>query len=225
MSISPEYGRFNIYDVVSTFLPGAVVLVGVSLPHPDAPEYFASLTLAGLFVWGTVSFAVGLVVQSLAGSLVSGEDGFTELMTRTVTKGVDDGAVSEADVWFVETVRARLEYGAAFDNWDQAYRAILTELENNPPSRAIRLQALFLATRGLVVVLAILTLTTALYTVLALIGIISPYPPAWLLAAGAVALGVATLKTYARAVEFSNDVVAYMVAEFRALDRAEDGTE
>jgi hypothetical protein len=68
--------------------------------------------------------------------------------------------------------------------------------------------------------MATLTLTTALYTVLAFVGVISPYPPTWLLAAGTVALGVATHETYSRAVEFSDDVVSYMIAEFRALDRA-----
>lgn len=177
MAISQEYGRFNIYDIFSTFLPGAVLLIGLVLPHPDIPKYLDNLTFASLLVWAIVAFAGGLFLQSIAGELVSGETRFDNRMSRVVESGKDDEKVTAADVDFLETARQDFGLDAEFGDWNHMYRAVLTELEQHPPSRAIRLQALFLAMRGLVLSFGILTFTTAIYTILAWATYFRPHSP------------------------------------------------
>lgn len=223
MSISQEYGRFNIYDIFSTFLPGAIVIIGIAAPHPDAPGYFASVSLASLLVWTTVAFAVGLFLQGLASDLVSGEQGFDDRMSRVVESGRDDDAVTLADIDFLETARDEFGFDATFEDWNHMYRAVLTELEQNPPSRAIRLQALFLSMRGLVVALGILGMTTGLYALLLAFDLITsslPYPLLIVIMTLFLLLAVFAEQ---RAEEFSDDVVEYMITEYRALNQESAG--
>jgi hypothetical protein len=217
MSISQEYGRFNIYDVFSTFLPGAITVIGVGAPHPDAASYFSEISLASVLVWGVVAFVTGLIVQIPARALVSGENGFNQRMARVVKRGKEDNQVTEADVDFLETARAHFGFDSDFEDWDRMYRAILTELEQNPPSRAIRLQALFLALRGLVVALLLLAFTTTLYAVAAIFYGVELYLSAWLLAPSALVFAAVALGLAWRAGEFSDDVALYMMTEFRVL--------
>jgi hypothetical protein len=218
MNSSQEYGRFNIYDIFSTFLPGAVLLIGIALPHPSTPSYIVGISVGGLLVWAIVAFAAGLFLQSIAGEIVSGETSFDDQMSRVVESGRDDEEVTAADVDFLETAREKFGFDAEFDDWNHLYRAVLTELEQNPPSRAIRLQALFLAMRGLVVAFIILTITTGIYTVLAVCEYITPHSPVVLLVVTTILLLLAAIFIYRRAVEFSDDVVSYMITEFRTLN-------
>jgi len=217
MSISQEYGRFNIYDIFSTFLPGAVLVIGIALPHPDIPGFLTTLTFASLIVWGIVSFAAGLLLQSISGEIVSGEDSFHKQMSRVTDSGKDDDKVTAADIDFLETAREEFGFDAEFDDWNHMYRAVLTELEQHPPSRAIRLQALFLAMRGLVVGFGIITITSAIYTGLAWCEYITPHSPVELYGATTVISLLTGIFVYLRATEFSDDVVSYMITEFRTL--------
>lgn len=217
MSIRQAYGRFNVYDVFSTFLPGAITVIGIGAPHPDAASYFTDISLASILVWSIVAFVIGLIVQVPARALVSGENSFNQRMARIVESDKEDNQVTGADVKFLETARDHFGFDSEFEDWDRMYRAVLTELEQNPPSRAIRLQALFLALRGLVVALFILVITTTLYAVSAASFGVKLYPPTWLLWIGAITLAIIAMCLAWRAGEFNDDVASYMMTEFRVL--------
>lgn len=218
MSVSQEFGRFNIYDLFSTFLPGATLLIGVTIPHPAAPEYLTNITFASLFVWLIIAFVTGLFLQSIAGSFISGEDSFADRMSSVVESGKDDDKVTAAEVQFLEAARDEFGFDANFEDWDHMYRAVLTELEQNPPSRAIRLQALFLAMRGIAVGLGLVAISLAIYFILEFRYTVSLHSPLLLYGVGTGFLFIMAGITKRRAEEFSEDVVSYMITEFRTMN-------
>lgn len=214
MSVDQQIGRFNVYDIFSTFLPGAILLVGVISPHPSVDAYANSLTVSSLIVLSIIAFTIGLFLQIIAGALVSVEDAFVRRIDRIIEPGNEDESVTGADVNFVEAAREEFALGVNFDEWALLYRGVLSELERARPSRAIRLQALFLAMRGLVVGLSIVYLTTATYLVLFYLRWTTLSLPAPLLVAVLFVLLPVILVGYRRAGEFADNVVSYMIIEY-----------
>jgi hypothetical protein len=218
MSASQELERFNAYDIFSTLLPGFAVLFGVSIPHPRVYNNIGEIPLSSLALGLILAFTLGLFVQGIAGIVLSGEKSFRNRMKKVVTEGLDDDAVSEFDVYFLERAREKFNLDVEFNDWGYLYRTVLTELEQNPSSRAIRLQSLFLAMRGLCVGTAILFVTTLGYLISAADGRLSPEWPIRIFVVINMLLLVLCLVAYVRALEFRRDVVSYMITEFRASD-------
>lgn len=218
MSASQEFERFNAYDIFSTFVPGFAVLFGVTVPHPRVYNNIGEIPISSLALGLILAFTLGLFIQGIAGIVLSGERSFKARMNKVVTEGLDDDDVSEFDVYFLENAREKFNLDVEFDDWGYLYRTVLTELEQNPSSRAIRLQSLFLAMRGLCVGTAILSVTTLGYLILAADGRISPEWPIRIFVVVNIVLLVLCLVAYVRALEFRTDVVSYMITEFRASD-------
>lgn len=127
---------------------------------------------------------------------------------------IDDLQVIEVDVQFLEACRREFGFDAEFDDWEQLYRVILSKLKSVPQSRAIRLQALYLGMRGMVVTLSIL----AVYYLVFGIGVHHDQLMAelelWTIFLLFAICAVLVPLFYSRQKEFRSDVTRYMIIEY-----------
>lgn len=218
--------KFNLYDIFANFLPGAVLLVGILFPYVGTGGLFTGLTAGGMLVILVLSFAGGLFVQAVGGSIQSSGQDF-ENHIQNVDRYIDetneqhDGTdanlginISPLDAYFVETFRAELGLTSDFDDWSRLHKLILAKLEATSRTRALRLQALFLAMRGMAVTMALLALWFLLYTIVATGNVLPVAVPVWILPCLSGVSIVAAGILYSRGGEFSRDVAKYMIIEY-----------
>ncbi|MHC3437764.1 hypothetical protein ACYJ1Y_06575 [Natrialbaceae archaeon A-gly3] len=222
MTVDDYTSQFNLYDIFASFLPGAFFLLSVIIPYRGIDTIFLELPIGGAIVFVIFSYTIGLMMQALGGSVFSGEDEFASRM-RVVTEGNEDevdSPVKPMEVQFIEEVRAEFGLDANYDDWESVYKLVLAKLEASPRTRAIRLQALFLAMRGFAVAGIFLLLTYVLILSLDHQGFIESVVSAPTLLGLAFLSIVLSLIGWSRGSEFSEDVIAYMILEY-TLERNE----
>lgn len=228
MGISQQqgYANFNLYDIFANFLPGIIFLVGVLLPYVGLDGLFAELKAGGLLLMVVLSFAVGLFIQAVGGNIQSSGQDFADHIRnvdleneeeqKTNVRSEPNSAIniSTLDAYFVEAFRAELGLGSDFEDWSRLHKLILAKLEATPRSRALRLQALYLAMRGMAVTMWLLALWYTLYLVLVVTDVFSTPLPVWSLPCIIFVSFVAAEIFYERSAEFSKDVAKYMIIEY-----------
>jgi len=228
MSISQQqgYANFNLYDIFANFLPGAVFIIGVLFPYVGIDGLFTELKVGGLLLIIVLSFAAGLFVQAVGGDIQSSGQDFVDHIRKVdredgETPDVDEGGglesninISTLDAHFVEAFRAELGLSSDFEDWHRLHKLILAKLEGTSRSRALRLQALYLAMRGMAVTAGILSVWYVLYMVLVVTDVFPTSLPVWSLPCIAFLLLGVTGIFYERSTEFSEDVAKYMVIEY-----------
>lgn len=218
MSVSQEFSRFNIYDVFSNFLPSSMLLLGLVLPLSGSVEYIGEIGIGGIVIWATVSFSFGLLIQSVGGYVISGSKEFEARMLDIHDENGQQIGRSAVNEMFLRGVYDQFGLTSEIDDWNPVYRYVLTQLEQNPASRALRLQALFLALRGLFVANCLLVISFITYSILDYFSHIrTSASPKWLLAFATVGLVVAIILR-ARVKEFNEDAITYMMLEFGQVD-------
>lgn len=115
-----------------------------------------------------------------------------------------------------------VDYDEEYDGWSMLFKSILSDLENSPWSRALRIQALHLAARGLTVAFVLLTAYYLLYVG----GVLTPggmelFSHNQVPLAAALGTGVLAVLTAHRSRHFENDVINYMISEFYMKNRQE----
>lgn len=218
--------KFNLYDIFASLLPGAVLLVGFLFPYVGIDGLFAGFSAGGVLLTLVLSFVAGLLVQAIGGSLQSSGRDFAnhiqnvdryakeedeELAELDVDSDIN---VSTLDAYFVEAFRAELGLAPDFNDWSRLHKLILAKLEATSRTRVLRLQALFLAIRGMVVAMTLLSIWFALYMVFAIVNVAPTSVPVWSLPyLSCLWLGVAGV-LYKRGGEFGRDVAKYMIIEY-----------
>lgn len=215
MSATKDISRFNLYDLFSTFLPGSTLLLGIVLPHPSIITSIGSLSLAGLVVGAIISFVLGLLLQAVGGSQHSVGEEFSTQLTSIVESDEGDDEVTAIDVRFIEYARKYFELDVDFEDWKHLYRMVLSEIDGQRDTRALRLQALFLAMRGLMTALILLTITSSVYLFLQCRGLFQTTIPSELWPVVILLCAIGSILAKGRMDEFKQDTVEYMIIEFR----------
>ncbi|WP_162224567.1 hypothetical protein [Halorussus amylolyticus] len=228
MSVSQQqrYANFNLYDIFANFLPGAVLVIGLLFPYVGVDGLFVSVRIGSLSLLLVLSFATGLFVQALGGIVQSSGQDFAnhiQKVDRQEDEAGDEENVAEmksninistVDAYFIETFRAELGLTSEFEDWNRLHKIILAKLEATSRSRALRLQALYLAMRGMFVTMVLLALWFIAYSLLTASGVFQSAVPVWtfpyLVSISLVGAGL----FYNRGSEFSKDVAKYMVIEY-----------
>lgn len=215
VSQEQRFGRFNLYDIFANFLPGAVLIFGFYLP--DAPKDFSfpGVTITSAVVLTILAFVVGFGLQAIA-SVLSGILGHP-FNSRVLDIDPDENNL-HGDFASICKKKFGVKINQQTDKDGELgwlFKSILSDLENSPWSRTLRIQALHLAARGLAVAFLGLTLYYGAYWV----GILSAehnelfvrpcVPPIATVVAIALLLVIGW-----RARHFENDVVTYMISEF-----------
>lgn len=230
--------KFNLYDIFANFLPGAVLLIGLSFPYLGIDGLFASLNTGGLLLMLVLSFAAGLFVQAVGGNVqssgrdfadhIQNVDRYADVEDERYDADVDaEINISTLDAYFVEAFRAELGLTSDFDDWSRLHKLILAKLEATSRTRALRLQALFLAMRGMAVTMALLAVWFVLYMVFATINLFPATTPIWALPYLSLLWLCIAGVLYDRAGEFSRDVTKYMIIEYylEIIERQERSVE
>lgn len=230
--------KFNLYDIFANFLPGAVLLIGLLFPYLGIGGLFASLNTGGLLLMLVLSFAAGLLVQAVGGNVqssgrdfadhIQNVDRYADVEDERYDADVDaEINISTLDAYFVEAFRAELGLTSDFDDWSRLHKLILAKLEATSRTRALRLQALFLAMRGMAVTMALLAVWFVLYMVFSAINLFPATIPIWTLPYLSLLWLCTAGVLYDRAGEFSRDVTKYMIIEYylEIIERQERSIE
>lgn len=97
MVIEQEFGRFNVYDIFSTFLPGSILLIGLAAPFTGLNALFADLSVGGILILIILSFGGGLGIQAIASFISSASSGFAEHMNNVLPEEEDAGESVDDD--------------------------------------------------------------------------------------------------------------------------------
>lgn len=152
MSSVGERLQFTAYDVISSFLPGGVFIVGLLFPFTGVAELLVNLRTGSILIFLTLSFAAGLAFQSVGGYVISTSDVFSTHMAAITSEGEtieSPLSIDVPDVKFVGLCRDEFDLESEFDDWDGLYRLVISRLDRSRYNRATRLQALQLGVRGL----------------------------------------------------------------------------
>ncbi|SFL67193.1 hypothetical protein SAMN04487950_4556 [Halogranum rubrum] len=209
------FAQFNLYDIFSSFFPGALFLIGVMIPYVGSGIVTTELKIGNLVVWVILAFASGQFLQTIGGYVISGSDAFETRMRQITEEEESEYETTPMDIKFVENVREDFELDANYDAWKRIYKMILAQLESTSRNRTLRLQALYLAMRGTGVAMFLLAFLYVISVMLNDADIIKLSVPELALLPMiiiTVGLGGASI---VRANEFSEDTVSYMVFEYR----------
>lgn len=222
VSQEQRFGRFNLYDIFANFLPGAVLILGFYLPHTSQDFSFPGISITDAVVVTLLAFVVGFILQAMASFLSKQYGNPFESEVADINSDQDDLYRDFASV-------CKKKFGIEVNELDEEdeelswlFKAILSDLENSPWSRTLRIQALHLAARGLAVAFLVLTVYYGIYWE----GSLSVGDDE--LFARACVPAFATLGTASlfgviawRAIHFEKDVVTYMISEFTMHNREE----
>lgn len=213
-----RYWNFNLYDIFSYFLPGAILFIGVALPVIGADVLLLQLSFGSVLVLLILSFGAGSAIQVIGSSVSSGSSRFSTHMPNVVTEedhgGENHETVTKVDIRFWETCRSEFGFDADFSNWDRLFKSVLAELEETSRSRTLRLQALFLAYRGLMVSTALLALYYVLYVIGIETEVVAGAVGTPVLSILATVSALSAIAFFSRQKEFKSDVTQYMVNEY-----------
>lgn len=230
MSGISERVTFTIYDIISSFLPGAVFVTGALLPFTGVGDLLIDLRLGSIVIFAIISFTTGLAFQAVGGIVSSTSDIFAQHLTDVVSDEQNETSplgVDTSDVQFVESFRKEFNLDSEFDNWSSLYRRVVSRLERSQYQRTIRLQALQLGTRGLCVALGILALSYIGGYIIVVIPFsiedVSVIIPPLLMPLLGVIYAAVSVAFYKRSNEYGKYSVRYMISEFLELTGSDAG--
>lgn len=227
MVSSHDFDRFNIYDIFSTFLPGSVLLIGVAAPLVGLEVLLLDLSIGGILVLIILSFGTGLGIQALATYISSASSGFSNHMDNVFPEEDPNSdedpdqtptespiGVNSIDYDFYQKCKLEYNLSADFNDWDRLFKLVLTDLEGNDPSRALRMQALYLGMRGMVVTTAILAIYFTILSIISHFGSLQLQLTLIEVILLAAISGALAILACIRQDEFRDDVLQYMIGDF-----------
>lgn len=167
--------QFNVYGVFCNFLPGSVLLIGLTIPFILTPESLIDLNLTEALAAGVGAFALGILTQAL-GSKLSRRKVFGSCphhkRDRPFNKKMDDMLSSDSCEDELTNIdrKAKRICTEVFDcedeyDTDHIFKSLVAYLEASNFTRGLRVQALHLASRGLYVASLILFIYYSLFAV------------------------------------------------------------
>lgn len=225
MVTGQEFGRFNIYDVFSTFLPGSILIIGVAAPLTGLDTLFVDLSVGGILVLIILSFGAGLGIQAIASSMSSASSGFSAHMDRVLPDDENEEGsgdtqqdspieISSIDYDFYQKCKYEYNLSADFSSWDRLFKLVLTDLEGRAQTRALRMQALYLGMRGMVITTVLLAGYFSLILLFEHCGLIQLRLPSLDIGLLTLVSLCSALLAWDRQEEFRNDMIQYMIGDF-----------
>lgn len=165
--------NLNLYDVFANIVPGLIFLFGLLVPFNLSAILNAVLGdqvkigfgVPEFLILITIAFVVGQILQ-VAGGRFDDDHGFSAFMWKIRGRETETRIdVSDFDALFWDMCRDHFQLSGDFDSHGRLFQALLSFLEERNRSRALRMQALYLLTRGLfmaVLFLIIIYLITAI---------------------------------------------------------------
>lgn len=238
----------NIYDVFANFLPGFMFIGGV-IPLLWDSELTSNIGVLEGSLAVFAAFALGGLVQSVGAKLKyyhfrlpsrkfpskKCEDAtfwifgrrylpFTYKMNRLKkSKSKEDDDLPLPEQKFFNACKDSFGFdsdSAELNDWGYLFKMCLTHLEASPYNRTLRIQAQHLATRGLYITFAALSVIYALIAIQQLRPIFPNAELSYAFIAPALpyivpaVLGLGgSYVLYIRSVHFEEDVISYMISE------------
>ena len=209
---------FNTYDIFTNFIPGAVFLVGFAYPIYDLmtePPSFG-LVVSGVFLLSSFLFGIGL--QTIGSIIIHplGDSPFDQAISDMTEDEDEDKDIPDTDSQlekeFYDEYKDLFEYDEHLSEGDQVFKTTVSYVESTRLNRSLRIQTLYLLTRGISVSLFCLVpylFFGAINYDIILTDISNSN--IWILMIFLLLIG---LLFYFRARHFEEDVKSYLMSEF-----------
>lgn len=163
---------FNAYDIFTNFLPGVVLLFGILFPLQTFFNNLSDFSLQQGILFSISAFVLGTIIQTIGSELsnyqILGWNPFSKRahhfnkLMKVLSGELHRDAIrnkrpTDIDESFYVYCSEAFELNK-FDDWNQLFKFLFSYLESTPWNRALRLQTLHLAMRGIYVTSLILAL-------------------------------------------------------------------
>ena len=216
---------FNVYDVFANIVPGIISLLGMSFPFDIQGKITSNLVpVASVFI--IVAFVFGQVIQAL-GSWADGDHGFSILIRDIINNRSNDRYnITEFDERFLLCCDNAFELTDDFNDYGRLFKMLLAYLEYGGRTRALRMQALYLFSRGIWVSLWVTTLWFVVIYISIKYGYLSneslkPINLSMSIVRNKSGIGVASIFTFIMGLAFGRirkhleeDWIQYVIVEF-----------
>lgn len=216
-SAGQSYLQLNLYDIFANFLPGAYLLIGMFLPEWLLLEKFPTISIFEAGGAVIMAFVAGFCTQSIGSYVQTDNRPFDKFMP-----GEEDGALGSENINDTSIDRLFCEmcenefgidpWDSDFSDWGRLYKLVIADIETGAQQRALRIQALHLSARGLLVsacILVVFHFLRALFLI--------PLFPRSTPVVHLVLVGISIVSIpifYYRYKDFERDVVKYMIYDF-----------
>ncbi|WP_276280344.1 hypothetical protein [Halorussus caseinilyticus] len=222
---------FNIYDIFANIVPGVVFLIGFTFPFKLQNILGGNtVSITNILLFILFSFVLGQTLQAIGG-WADGDHGFPRFIKDILNEESKSRfEVSSIDETFLLLCSTTFRLPSNFNDYYRLFKLLLAYLEYSGRSRALRMQALYLFSRGIWVSSWLLFLWFLVLTVSIRFEYISPQSlelvnlnmddlrsEIVILASDIVVLSSGLIFTKIRS-EIEEDWITYVVLEFY-LDR------
>lgn len=144
MVVARSFRALELYDVLANLVPGAVLLLALSVifPMENYIPFSAGAIGAGAFLISALVF--GHVVQVVASQLDGNPQLFGNILRATREDDVENLSIEvthiEESVW--PLMKRQFALPDDFENYGEMFRLLLSYIETTPATRALRFQAL-----------------------------------------------------------------------------------
>ena len=141
---------FNIYDIFANIVPGIVFLLGLTFPFKTQQILGNDITsVINVLFFVLISFVVGQVLQ-LIGGWIDKDHNFSRFIEDIIKKeSKSKFNVTGIDRYFIVLCSDTFNLSKNFNNYNHLFKLLLAYLEHSGRSRALRMQALYLFSRGI----------------------------------------------------------------------------
>jgi hypothetical protein len=144
MPVARSFRALELYDVLANLVPGAVLLLIVSVIFPieNYIRFSTSAFAAGVFLVTALVF--GHVIQAFASTIDGTPTLFGKVIRASRGEKIEDLEIEishvEESIWPLMQRKFALPDG--FEDYGEMFRLLLSYIETTPATRALRFQAL-----------------------------------------------------------------------------------
>lgn len=144
MPVARSFRALELYDVLANLVPGAVLLLVLSIIFPieNYIQFSTGAFAAGAFL--VTALILGHVIQAVASELNGTPTLFGEVIRATRQDNVKEPGIKithvEEAVW--PLMKRKFALPDDFNNSGEMFRLLLSYIETTPATRALRFQAL-----------------------------------------------------------------------------------
>lgn len=144
MAVAQSFRALELYDVLTNLVPGAVVLLVLSVIFPVENFIPASTGALGVGAFLVSALVFGHIIQGVASWLDGTPQLFGNVMRAARGEDVGDLPIDithvEESVW--PLMKRQFVLPEGFDSYGEMFRLLLSYIETTPTTRALRFQAL-----------------------------------------------------------------------------------
>ncbi len=215
MAITRSFRVLGLYDVLTNLIPGAVLLLAVSIALGVSTGGQKTGIIIAIFA--VLSFIAGHIVQAVASRWEGQPTLFGD--TVAVARGEEDVSTSititEVEKKFWPLCVRTFDLDEEFENYGKLIRLVLSHLETVSKTRALRFQAIHSFHRSMWAVSWLIVLIAVVIGVIKCSGLLEA--TTYLVLGGELVLGVIGGVVFGRRKEkFNKRFIEYLIADFYA---------